>query len=105
MEECWNEDCEKHDVFIDNNCRLYKNIENCAARNPLITQKEPVAEVPCSAGLEGQSREFERLKELERQLVNLIADSDGVAGLHLNGDLADWTWLIENEWLSAIVSE
>jgi hypothetical protein len=37
-----------------------------------------------------------------RQLKDLIAESDGVAGLHLNGDIADWDWLIENGWLSSL---
>ena len=48
--------------------------------------------------------EVERLKgELSaarQSILGLMADSEGVAGLHKNGDLADWEWLIDNGWLS-----
>ena len=40
--------------------------------------------------------------KLVGQLNDLINDSHGVIGLHLNGDEAPWEWLIENEWLSAL---
>ena len=39
---------------------------------------------------------------LVKQLNDLINESRGVIGLHLNGDEAGWDWLIENEWLSAL---
>jgi hypothetical protein len=38
--------------------------------------------------------ELERLRQLEIDLRGLIKDSDGVAGLHLNGDLAPWSELV-----------
>jgi hypothetical protein len=47
----------------------------------------------------------EGLEELERQINDLIAESRGVDGLHLNGDLADWDWLINNKWLEALASQ
>jgi hypothetical protein len=31
--------------------------------------------------------------------ATLISESEGVAGLHLNGEIADWGWLIDNQWL------
>lgn len=34
-----------------------------------------------------------------KEIGDLVHDSDGVAGLHLNGDLAPWYWLAENVWL------
>ena len=40
------------------------------------------------------------LDAMRQQLYDLMSESQGVAGLHLNGDLAEWDWLIENEWLS-----
>lgn len=33
------------------------------------------------------------------ELTGLINESHGVDGLHLNGDLADWDWLMNNQWL------
>lgn len=44
----------------------------------------------------------ERIKTLElgiNQLRYLIAESAGVAGLHKNGDVAEWDWLLGNSWL------
>ena len=37
---------------------------------------------------------------LVHQLECLIAESDGVVGLHRNGEIADWEWLIDNDWLT-----
>jgi hypothetical protein len=37
---------------------------------------------------------------LVAELDDLIAQSDGVSGLHLNGTLADWEWLKSNGWLA-----
>jgi hypothetical protein len=48
----------------------------------------------------------DRVKELEakverqrQQVRDLIAESSGVTGLHLNGDLATWDEIL-NSWLS-----
>ena len=30
----------------------------------------------------------------------LMAESEGVTGLHLNGDVATWDWLLSTEWLA-----
>ena len=43
---------------------------------------------------------LEKNKAMHQQLCDLMSESRGVAGLHLNGDLAEWGWLVENEWLS-----
>jgi hypothetical protein len=40
----------------------------------------------------------ELLRRLVDELDGLMAESSGVAGLHLNGDLADWAWL-SGAWL------
>jgi hypothetical protein len=47
-------------------------------------------------------RAREALGNLISSLRGLIAESHGVTGLHLNGDVADWQWLEENEWLEAL---
>ncbi len=39
------------------------------------------------------------LRSVFNKLDTLIAESDGVAGLHRNGDIADWQWLQDNGWL------
>jgi hypothetical protein len=48
----------------------------------------------------------EALTDLVQSLDDLIAQSDGVAGLHLNGDIADWDSLLEGGrfegWLIAL---
>jgi len=49
------------------------------------------------------AQELHHLQDKHEQVLseieNLIAESSGVYGLHLNGDPADWQWLIENGWL------
>lgn len=47
------------------------------------------------------------VKELDkdliiRELVDLIEESEGVAGLHANGDIATWDSLIDSGWLSGL---
>lgn len=37
-------------------------------------------------------------------LQGLIAESTGVFGLHLNGDVASWDWLMDNEWLGSLAA-
>src|SRR5512133_2639647 len=44
--------------------------------------------------------EGERMRE---QVGALIAESHGVAGLHRNGEIADWDWLLQ-DWLSAFAA-
>jgi len=50
---------------------------------------------------EQQQKETERYKAVVEQFTNLMNESEGVAGLHLNGDIADWDWL-QDEWLSEL---
>jgi hypothetical protein len=45
------------------------------------------------------------LLTLKKQLLDLMTESRGVTGLHLNGNIAEWDWLIDNEWLSSLKSE
>jgi hypothetical protein len=41
------------------------------------------------------------LRRLVRDLDDLAAESNGVAGLHLNGTVAGWEWLAEDgNWLA-----
>ena len=47
-------------------------------------------------GIPGLVKMAERLYV---QVIELTEQSAGVAGLHLNGDLANWDWLME-DWLS-----
>lgn len=41
----------------------------------------------------------EKIERLVEEFTCLQESSEGVAGLHLNGDLADWEWLLNNNWL------
>lgn len=46
---------------------------------------------------------LDALRRLVRDVRDLMADSAGVAGLHLNGDVADWGWLEHNGgWLESL---
>ncbi len=69
-----------------------KSIETQAENYIYALKQEKIASEKREAGL----------RELEKQLKELIANSRGVDGFHMNGDLADWDWLIENELLSAL---
>jgi hypothetical protein len=33
-------------------------------------------------------------------VASLMGESEGVTGLHLNGEVATWDWLLANEWLA-----
>lgn len=42
-----------------------------------------------------------KLAEAIKQVYELRMDSEGVTGLHRNGDVATWDWLCQDEgWLS-----
>ena len=45
---------------------------------------------------------LDALNNLYTDIENLIAESGGVQHLHLNGDIADWDWLINNGWLGSL---
>jgi len=49
--------------------------------------------------------ETNKLIDLQAHINGLIEESTGVTGLHLNGELADWDWLINNEWLPVNIRE
>ena len=42
---------------------------------------------------------LEKLIKGLRAVAGLMAESQGVAGLHLNGDVAAWDELLQNAWL------
>lgn len=42
--------------------------------------------------------------ELRTAITDLVAESRGVDGLHLNGEVATWDWLIDNQWLECLNS-
>lgn len=67
------------------------HVEAYARRN----ESDPSAP-PAPAADQGEAL---RLRE---QIRALISQSEGVAGLHLNGEVAPWEWLIDNGWLSAL---
>lgn len=45
--------------------------------------------------------EEQRAKVL-REVYDLMNESDGVAGLHLNGEVATWDWLLDHGWLPTV---
>lgn len=42
------------------------------------------------------------LEALVKEFTELMDHSQGVSGLHLNGDIATWNWLRSNSWLYEI---
>ena len=40
--------------------------------------------------LKTDSKEVDRLEKIVESLGEIISESDGVAGWHLNGDVAEW---------------
>ena len=36
------------------------------------------------------------------QMIDLMEESTGVSGLHLNGEEADWDWLLNHHWLPSM---
>ncbi len=53
--------------------------------------------------LKGLVRDYERMQKAIRSVACLIDESEGVAGLHLNGEVAPWEELLQGghceEWL------
>lgn len=53
-----------------------------------------------------QSEAERDIRRLIQEIYDLMGDSDGVAGLHLNGDIALWDSLLEggeySEWLETL---
>jgi hypothetical protein len=72
----------------------------CGRTVPLMSDAQTIA--PHGYGPPGTGDAREALRALVRDLDALISDSHGVAGLHLNGDLATWDWLTESEWLGSL---
>ena len=53
MDICVNKECDRHNTKLDGNCEIHNGTKMCRFFKPLKAQAEPVAEVPCSVGLEG----------------------------------------------------
>ena len=65
-----------------------------------IHNRDRDGHVPCDVGkVIGLYRAWKALKE---SVEGLMRQSDGVAGLHKNGDMADWQWLVDNDWLEGV---
>jgi len=45
---------------------------------------------------------LQKYKDVVGEITDLINESSGVTGLHLNGEMADWDWLMNNTWLEAL---
>ena len=48
--------------------------------------------------------ENEDLRRNYQQFVDVMNESHGVMGLHLNDEMAEWDWLINNEWLDHLLT-
>lgn len=65
--------------------------------DPLTGRYIPANSEPPKSDLEKAAPELlEALKELLSSVEELSAQSDGVAGYHLNGDLAEWADLMDD---------
>lgn len=61
------------------------------------------AEVTRLRGFEQLRGDVERYRRMETQFRELISQSEGVVGLHRNGEIADWDWLINgSDWLETL---
>jgi hypothetical protein len=49
------------------------------------------------------TEQWEAVKRLVQNIGDLASESEGVAGLHRNGDLAPWDELFQNGWLESYV--
>lgn len=47
----------------------------------------------------------QELTNVVNEMVELVDNSDGVSGLHLNGDIATWRELMDNGWLGCLADE
>lgn len=47
----------------------------------------------------------QQLESIIDEFADLVNNSDGVYGLHLNGDLATWKELMDNNWLKYLQDE
>lgn len=71
----------------ENKIRIDIDIQECKKIDALEIEKQKL------------KAELDEAKEVIMQYNDVIENSRGVAGLHLNGDIAEWDWLKE-EWLS-----
>lgn len=51
------------------------------------------------AQIDRLTKQNSQMQSVINEFLELIDNSQGVAGLHLNGDIATWRDLIDNGWL------
>jgi hypothetical protein len=69
---------------------------------PEALQAQPSRVVELQKKLADLQAENDRLRKGIDEIGELIDESKGVAGLHLNGNVAEWGWLLNNKWLETI---
>lgn len=84
---------------FDDASRLASVVEQTARQLGVVTAQRDLAS-------EHLSEVLDALEELISSLDSLILQSDGVFGLHLNGDLAPWVDLLKGgsheDWLKSL---
>lgn len=54
------------------------------------------------AQIDRLTKQNSQMQSVINEFLELMDNSQGVAGLHLNGDIATWNWLYNNGWLSEL---
>ena len=55
-----------------------------------------------SDSLYSTERKLAEAEKVIGQFCDIYNESEGVTGLHLNGEVATWEWLRDNEWLDSL---
>ena len=81
MDICQDEGCPNYVIDEPNKCITFKQVSECPTPDYLNSNKEPVAEVPCSVGLEGLQVDLVMLtaamsKAVEVGIVAKYADEE-----------------------------
>lgn len=79
-------------VIGEDYCRQY----NQAVANDLELLMEKVK------NLEAENAKLQVCRQACFEMIDLMEQSTGVNGLHLNGDEADWDWLLNRNWLPSM---
>jgi len=78
--------------IVDHHGRHWGSV--AVGREHTMDREEQIARLWAAAG-----EMHEALSHLLKAIRDLVAESDGVAGLHLNGDIATWDELLHSPWL------